>query len=165
LEYGLGKSSKARSEVPVRELSWEERNQLCGIVAVSILATFFVFLAYFTYLMENKLLPTIWDALLKLGLPFMLCSVCAAMISFEVGYHRKAKGPWKFHLKRLGGQLVLLLPSTLTFVGLVGLMDEVLSSATGGRGFMVGSMVWAVVFMVVILKFRRQVAKLVNGSW
>jgi hypothetical protein len=87
------------------------------------------------------------------------------MITFEVGYHMKVKSPWSFHLKRIGGQLILLLLGAFSFAGLTGLMDEVLSSTSGGRGFMVGSLIWALAFAAIIYKFRHFVAKLENGSW
>jgi hypothetical protein len=148
-----------------RELSMEERNKLMETAAVSMAITSFAFLAYFVYLMENKLLPTMWVFLLKWCLPFIMVGVLSGIITFEVGYHRKIKSPWKFHVKRLGGQLLLLATSTLSFVVFVGWMDEVLTPTMDGKGFLVGSFIFALAFAAVVLKFRRIVGKLQNGSW
>lgn len=148
-----------------RELSWEEINNLYKLSLIPTLLVFFVVLIYFNYLMYADSLKSVWDGLLHVG-PLFTAMPIVFFLTFEALYHRKLRKPLRFHLKRFIGRILPLLASALSYFGfLIFIVNPFLSPIMGDRGLLVGSVLWIVIFFLVVMRFRKILAKLDSGNW
>lgn len=119
------------------ELSQQEINHLYNLCAISVIAIFFIILAYFNYLMYTGSLITRSDYLLKVGLPFMILGPTAGAVTFEVCYHQKIRKTLSFHLKRFTGRMIIFLISAFWFVGVLAGLEPILSPVFGSKDFVI----------------------------
>lgn len=136
------------------ELSWEEKNHLYKLCTIPTLIVFYAILIYLVYLMRTSPFKTVWEGLFHIG-PLLTVMPTTFFITFEVLYHRKVKKPLGFHMKRFAGRMLLLAVSVLSYFGfLIYLIKPIFSPIVGDRDFLVGSVLWVIIFSMIIKRFR-----------
>lgn len=146
------------------ELSGEDTNHLYKLCVIPTLVVFYAILTYFVYLMRTDSLKTIWDFTFRVGW-FFIFMPTTFFVAFEVLYHRKITKPLRFHLKRFTGRMLPILASALSYFGFLIVAELIFSPIVGDRAFLVGSILWLAIFVVIVLKLKRFVGKLDKGEW
>lgn len=146
------------------ELSWEEKNHLYKLCLIPTFAVFFIVLVYFNYLMYTDPMKTLWDFIIRVGWLYIFMPI-TFFITFEVLSYRKMKSP-TFHLKRLVGRILLLLLGAFSFFGFLFATQMVFSPIIGNwEGSVVGSVLWVILFTLVVMKLKNFFKKLDKGDW
>jgi len=150
------------------ELSLEQKNRLHGMAAIPFFVVFFVLTYYFLFYLVSYgiVVGTIWDFFIYFVLPLFLIGVPSSCLAFEILYHREIKQPLTLHVKRFSGRVLLIIPSGLSFCGLLALANIFLSPITGEKyAIIIGGLTWMLGFYVVLTKFKEFFSKLDRGEW
>jgi hypothetical protein len=132
-----------------------KKNKLYKKSSIPMIITFYIFLIYFVYLMQNALLKTTWDFPTKILMPVIIVSTLVFALSFELLYHQKIEKPLQFHLRRFGMNMLLVLVGAFSVFAFLLFVDATLSPYLGGRAILLGLFLWSLIFFVIVVKYRR----------
>jgi hypothetical protein len=147
------------------ELSPEDHKRIMNKVAMSFLMTFWGYLLYrFGYRMNIN--PQITDIeFLNVTLVWMIIGFSICSLVYEVFYHGKIRISMRLQLKRFSARTLTILSVFFLWFVFVIFTQPLFSQFAGSRYIAVSSIVFLLLFSVVVLSFRRVFVKLERGEW
>jgi len=139
------------------ELTLEEREHLHKMSAIALVVVFSVIMLYFVYLMDTDPLKTSWDFIVRIGLPSAVGMPTAFFLTFEVLYHRRVKKRIQFHLRRFACNMLVPVSGMLSLFSVQGIFFVLFSTALSERrAVLLGTGLWVLMFLTVVLKLRKR---------
>jgi hypothetical protein len=107
----------------------------------------------------------LWDMI-----PYFLMLPITASFSFllayEVLYHRKIKEPLNFHIKRLTGRITTVIFGATSFVLIyTAFLTFLLPLTSPAITLFAISLVWSLLFFMLMKKFKETFSKFEKGEW
>lgn len=139
------------------DLTLEERDHLYKMSAIAFTIVFSVVMLYFVYLMHTDPLKTLWDFIVRIGLPLAVGLPAAFFLVFEVLYYRRAKKKARFHLGRLANNVLIVIAGILSLFLVQGAFFVIFSTTLSERrAVLFGTGLWTLAFLIVVLKLRKR---------
>jgi hypothetical protein len=140
-----------------------EEIRLYNLSLVPAGVIFIVFLFLFIYLLQNKLLATIWD-FLWFAIPFWMLIIETIFFSFESFYKRQFNKP--FNLKRLIGRTTItIIGSTLLLAIAIVFKNLQFSWMSESIALLLIGITWFVIWIILFISFKQMFSKLSQGKW
>jgi hypothetical protein len=148
------------------ELSKKEEIHLYNLSVIPCAIVFILIMVYFVYLMHTNPIKSVADYLFRVGSLIAIFLPLSIFGTFELLYSRKVKKPFKIHLKRFIGKMVVALTMMSSLFGILSIFFYGIPTFVSEAVALICSFtIWSLIWAITILRFRRVFDKLYQGQW